>query len=103
MGVLALYPECQGLPTWSLEVPVWIWFAGGDQITPPSRCRPMFDEAPRRPTEHVYPGVEHAFDMRGLPTELEPGQAAIAYDRVAADDLWANIETVLRMIRGGQW
>ena len=102
MGVLSLYPECEGLPSWTVEVPVWIWFAGGDQITPPSRCRTVLDQARRPPTEYTYPEVEHAFDMRGLPTELEPGQPAIAYDRPAADDVWASIETVLRGLRRDQ-
>ena len=101
MAVLTLYPECKGLPAWSVDAPVWTWFAGGDQITPPSRCRRVFDQAPRPPTEHIYPEVQHAFDMRGLPSTLEPEQLLIAYDRNAAEDVWQRIEVVLRGLVAG--
>lgn len=100
VAVLALYPACEGLRTWDLDVPVWVWFAGGDQITPPSRCRAVLDETANPPTEHTYPNAEHGFDTRGLPTELEAGQAALAFDPAAADDVWARIEGVLNQVRG---
>jgi dienelactone hydrolase len=98
-GVFSLYPACEGLASWASVAPVWIWYAGGDLIQPPIRCRPAVDGSEGQITERSFPGVHHGFDTRGLPRELEPGQPALAYDAEAAEVLWRDIESILVSLR----
>lgn len=98
-GVLSIYPACEGLVPWDSPAPVWVWFAGGDLIQPPSQCRNALDSSEGIINERVFADVHHGFDTRGLPTELKPGEAALAYDPAAADALWRDIETVLEALR----
>jgi dienelactone hydrolase len=98
-GVLSIYPACAGLSPWRSAIPVWIWYAGGDLIQPPSQCRPAIDGSQGQISERTFPGVHHGFDSRGLPQELEPGQPALAYDVEAAEALWQDIELVLLSLR----
>lgn len=98
-GVLSLYPACEGLASWASVAPVWIWYAGGDLIQPPSRCRPAVDGSEGQISERTFPGVHHGFDTLGLPQELEPGQPALAYDAEAAEALWQDIKSILVSLR----
>lgn len=99
IAALSIYPACIGLKSWNLEVPVWVWFAGGDRITPLSKCQPAIKNAGGTVNTHTFPDVQHAFDMKGLPTKLEPEQAAIAYNDEAATQLWERVNDVLKTIR----
>ena len=98
MGVIALYPSCVGLGTWDVETPVRLYFAAEDQITPPDGCAEVLNGSSES-IQHTYADAHHGFDMRGLPTELATGQAAIAYHHAAAEDVWDRIAEVLRALR----
>jgi len=98
-AALSIYPLCTGVEPWDLDVPVWAWFGGADQITPADHCSQALGNARRKVTTFTFPGAHHGFDMRGLPTELEPGKPALAFNVAAAAELWAQIADVLRSLR----
>ena len=92
-SAVVLYPSCGGLQPWQSRIPVLMLLAGSDQITPPSECRRVVDrlEGAASVEVHSYPDAHHGFDVQDLPTELEEGLPALAFDPEAAADAWLRI------------
>lgn len=94
---VALYPDCTGVERWRAAVPTLVMLAGLDVVQPPASCHRSFPSA--RVTVRTFPRAHHGFDMTGLPTVLEPGLPALAYDEASATAAWLEISRFLELPR----
>jgi dienelactone hydrolase len=92
--VVLIYPDCRPARHVVAGVPTLVLLAGNDDVMPTSACRDL-DGQVRTVTYH---GVEHGFDVRGLPSRiLYPVSAGtIAYDAEADRLAWTEIRAFLK-------
>ncbi len=87
-AVVSLFPRCDRVVSWKVDVPVLYLLGGNDRITPPRSCEQIAASLSRKglPVRAVtYPGVGHFFDASG-------GEA----DRQAEQEVMAFLSTHLR-------
>jgi dienelactone hydrolase len=81
-SAVAFYPDCRlssGLG-WSARVPTLVLIGANDDLSSPSACRQMIDNARGRSALArivVYPGAYHDFDRPNLPFQATAGSSDI--------------------------
>jgi dienelactone hydrolase len=93
-STIAVYPDCAGLETLTISMPVLMLLGGSDDIAVPSVCEALVDKAPIK--QHLivekYQGARHGFDVVNAPPIMDIGGGmTIGYQQQAADASWQAI------------
>ena len=90
-SAVAFYPDCRTSSTtgWSARVPTLLLIGASDDISSPSSCKSMVDNARGRSALArivVYAGAEHDFDRANLPVRaVGPDPSAPERGRIGTD------------------
>jgi dienelactone hydrolase len=89
-----IYPDCRPARHVEATVPTLALLAGNDDVTPISECQDLKGQV----QTVTYPGVEHGFDVRGLPARfLYPlSMGAVGYNEEADRAAWREIRAFLK-------
>ena len=67
-AVVSIFPRCNRVPSWKVNVPVLYLLGDDDRLTPPGVCKEVANRLARkgRPVRYIaYPDVGHFFDTAG--------------------------------------
>lgn len=98
-GVVALYPQCRGVPEWRRPTPVLMLLGALDNIAAPAVCRGLLaaKDSAVRVMVHTYPHAHHAFDADELAVVTEArSEPTVGFNPDAATDAWRRTAQFLR-------
>ncbi|MBV8148482.1 MAG: dienelactone hydrolase family protein [Candidatus Eremiobacteraeota bacterium] len=100
-AAIALYPDCEAMPSSGVSAPLLIFTGGRDDLTPPTLCSEgvkRLERAGEPVSEHRYAYATHAFDSAvdaGL-VNVEGRLYNFKYSGAAASDARARIVAFLK-------
>jgi dienelactone hydrolase len=93
-AAITYFPGCDGLTSWSVDIPLLMLLAEHDNIQPPNFCSELVAEVSGHDSVelHVYPDAHHCFTTPELPIVTEPRtEITCAYSPDADKASWQQI------------
>ena len=97
--IIAYYPNCDWLSTWTTNADVLLLFGDKDTIAEPTDCEPVFQASSHGEGSRfaVFPGGLHLFDVEKLTTPVVFKSHHMGFDAKAAKSAWGIVENLKAM------